>query len=113
MEQDANGRNVRARISKNYTIAVYCYLIPLGFLGLYFLESSTLKLTGAFFMATTLLSLLPVGVVGLFFTVKGLRLAFQSGDYEKKDMGYANLILGLILVLGGLIGLGFAYVMSS
>lgn len=113
MKQETNGRGVRARISKYYTIAVYCYLLPPGFLGLYFLDFSTIGLTGAFFLATTVLSLLPVGVVGLLCTVKGLKLAFKSGDHEKKDIGYANLIMGLILAVGGLISLGLTYVMTS
>jgi hypothetical protein len=60
----------------------------------------------------TLLSLLPAGVMGLFFTSKGLKLAFQSGDYQKKDIGYANLIMGLVLAGVGVIGLGLVYMMT-
>jgi hypothetical protein len=60
-----------------------------------------------------LLSLFPVGIVGLVFTIKGLRLAFRSGDYKKKDIGYANLIMGIILTAGGLLGLSLAYVMTA
>ena len=113
MDQETGGRNVRASISKYYILAVYSYLIPLGFLGLYFLDSSTFGLTGAFFLAATMLGLLPLGIVGLFFTTKGLRLAFRSGDYEKKDTGYANLIMGLIVTVGGIMGLGLAYAMTT
>ncbi|TGE10134.1 hypothetical protein EU556_04740 [Hymenobacter fodinae] len=59
------------------------------------------------------LSLFPLAVTGLVYTVKALRLASKSNDYEKKDVGYANLVLGLILAGFGLLALGFAYMMTS
>lgn len=108
-----NVAGVRARISRCYALARYSYLAPAAFLGLYFLDTSTFRLTDAFFLALTGLSLLPEGVVGLLFTLCGLRLALRSGDYEKKDIGSANLITGLILAVGGLIGLGLASMMTT
>jgi hypothetical protein len=59
------------------------------------------------------LSTFPLALAGLLFTVKGLRLASQSNDYEKKDVGYANLVLGLILATSGLMALGFAYITTN
>jgi hypothetical protein len=63
---------------------------------------------GLFFLA-----LFPLAVAGLVFTIKGLRLSSYSNDYEKKDVGYANLLLGLILSALGLLALGFAYISTS
>ncbi|WP_345223759.1 hypothetical protein [Hymenobacter koreensis] len=60
-----------------------------------------------------LLLLLPLSAVGLFLTWRGFQLARRSGDTEKKDVGYANLILGVILLGLGLVGLGLAYMMVS
>lgn len=111
MEQETTSRHIRSRISKYYTIAVYSYVMPLVLLGLYVVDSLTFNLA-FFFLPLTLLSLFPIGAIGLVFTIKGLRLAFHSSDYQKKDTGYANLIMGLILAGGGLIGLGLMYVMT-
>jgi 4-hydroxybenzoate polyprenyltransferase len=51
------------------------------------------------------LVLLPLSLVGLYFTRRGLALARKSGDREKQDVGYANMVLGVILAGVGLLGL--------
>ncbi|MGI4762094.1 MAG: hypothetical protein ACRYF0_15410 [Janthinobacterium lividum] len=55
------------------------------------------------------LVLLPFSLAGLYFTRRGLALARTSGDREKRDIGYANLVLGIILAGLGLLGLALAY----
>jgi hypothetical protein len=51
------------------------------------------------------LVLLPLSLAGLYFTRRGLALARKSGDREKQDVGYANVVLGIILAGVGLLGL--------
>lgn len=65
------------------------------------------------FLGGFLLSLLPLAVAGLVFTRKGLRLSSESNNREKKDVGFASLVLGLILGDLGLLALGCAYVGTS
>ena len=96
---------VRAKIVVFYKKASYCYAAPLGLLLLGFI---------AFIFATlALLLLLPLSIAGLFFTKRGLALAVKSGDQEKMDVGHANLTLGIILAVLGLLSLGFCYVVTS
>lgn len=113
MDQMTNSKIRQTQITKCYRIAVYSYLMPLGFSGLYLLDSIIFGLTKIFFLAIALGSLLPVAIIGLFFTVKGLIIAFKSNHYEKKDMGYTNLLMGIILFVGGILGFGLAYLMVA
>jgi len=99
----------RDRITRFYRIAVYSYAAPFFCLGLQLLDSATFSLTQMFFFALFLWSLLPLGTTGLICTGLGLRLAFQSNDYQKKDIGYANILMGLIMVAAGLLGLGLIF----
>jgi uncharacterized membrane protein len=92
---------IRAEIVGYYKKATYCYAAPFGLLFLSFLVPFAGQL--AFF------SLLPLGLVGLLFTKRGLALATKSGDREKKDVGYANLVLGIIILVLGLLLLGIIY----
>ncbi|MDX5443026.1 MAG: hypothetical protein LPJ89_04500, partial [Hymenobacteraceae bacterium] len=94
-------------------IAIFCFVIPFIFLGLLLIDSLTFDLTGAFFFSLFLITLLPLGVIVFVFTCKGLRISFKENNYQKKDIGYANLIMGLIIIGCGVLGLGFAYVMTS
>lgn len=111
IEQIINSKKARKKIRKYYTLAIYSYLAPPGFFGAFLLDSFTVGLTEMFFFAIALLSLLPAGVAGLIFTEKGLKIAFTSNDYEKKDIGYANLIMGIIYIVAGLLALGLGYLM--
>jgi hypothetical protein len=95
----------RAKISELYKRALYCYGLPLVFLALVMAGVAEGLFSGLF-----LLSLFPLAVAGLVFTGKGLRLSSQTNDREKKDIGYANLIMGLILSVIGLLAFGFAYI---
>jgi hypothetical protein len=92
---------VRAKIVRYYKKATYCYAIPFGLLVLSFLVP--------FLFALWLFTLLPAGLAGLFFTKRGLVLAAKSGDREKKDVGYANLVLGITILILGLLALAFIY----
>jgi|GEM_PF-2158044 len=85
----------RAQIVSYYRKATLCYLAPVCLLFLYFPAFP--------------LSLLPLSLVGLYFSRRGLVLARRSGDQEKLGVGYANLVLGVVLAgLGGLV-LALAY----
>ncbi|QKG53234.1 hypothetical protein [Hymenobacter sp. BRD67] len=95
----------RAEIVNYYKKATYCYAAPFGLLVLSFLIP--------FVGAVGLFTLLPLGLAGLFFTKRGLTLAAKNGDREKKDVGYANLVLGVIVLLFGLLALAFTYVRLS
>lgn len=90
---------------KLYKRATYFYAMPLVLL-LFAMVSSEEEIV----LIVFLLSLFPFSVVGLIYTMKGLRLASHSNDYEKKDVGFANLTLGLILFVFGLLALGFVYI---
>jgi di/tricarboxylate transporter len=113
MNEVSSSRIPREKITKQYQLAVYSYLAPVGLLGLYFVDAYTFKVTDALFLAVALMSLLPSGCVGLFFTGKGIAMAVKNNDYEKKDTGYANLTMGIIIVIAGLLAAGLAYVMVS
>ncbi|WP_400191548.1 hypothetical protein [Hymenobacter sp. B81] len=95
----------RAQIVTCYKRATYCYALPFA-LGLF-------GVIVPFFFALALLSLLPFGLAGLFLTKRGWKLAVRSGDQEKKDVGYANFVLGGIILLLGFLGLGLAYVVTG
>lgn len=60
-----------------------------------------------------LATLLPFGLAGLFFTKRGLALSIKSDDRQKKDVGYANLVLGSIILIIGLLVVAFAYARMS
>ncbi|QHT71287.1 hypothetical protein GXP67_33850 [Rhodocytophaga rosea] len=111
IEQIVNSKKARKKISWYYTLAIYSYLSPIGLFGLFLLDSFTFGLTESFFFGATLLGLLLAAIASLFFTVKGLRIAFKTNDYEKKDIGYANLIMGVIYCIAGLLALGYTYIM--
>ncbi|MFT2010219.1 hypothetical protein ACMA1I_16210 [Pontibacter sp. 13R65] len=98
-------------ITYNYRIAVYSFIIPFLFLVLYLIDSWTFNFTNIFFLAVFIISLFPSGITGLLFTYKGLRRLFKENNYEKKDIGYANLIMGIIITGCGIVGLGLAYLM--
>ena len=92
---------VRAEIVRYYKKATYCYATPFVLIVLSFLAP--------FSGGLGLFALLPSGLVGLFFTKCGLALSAKSGDREKKDVGYANLVLGSIILILGLLALAFIY----
>ena len=89
---------VRAATVRCYKKATYCYATPFVFL--------LLGIIHFVFFPLFLFTLFPMGVAGLVFTKRGLAFAKQNGDREKKDVGYSNVILGVIIVLLGLLGLG-------
>lgn len=92
---------IRAEIVSQYKLATYCYAVPFGLL--------LLGLLVPFLGKLGLLTFLPLGLAGLFFTKRGLALATKSGDREKKDVGYANLMLGFITLALGLLIVAFVY----
>ena len=66
-----------------------------------------------FFLLLTLLTVMPCSIIGLYFSFKGFKLSSSLGNLEKKDVGYANILLGIILFVVGLLSTGFAYVWIS
>lgn len=98
----------RNRISKLYKYALCCYALPFVFLVAAVLGIGEGILLGGFFVG-----LFPFAVGGTVLTIFGMRLSVQTNDREKKDIGYANLLLGLILAAVGLLALGFAYLRTS
>ena len=92
-------------IVRYYKIATYSYLTPIGFVLLGFLLD--------FFLLLALLTALPCSIIGFYFTFKGFRLSRLQDNSEKKDVGYANILLGIILFIVGLFGAGYAYVSIS
>lgn len=103
----------RQRITSQYKLAVIFYLAPLVWFVLGLIDGLTFDLTGMFFVSTAMLSLIPSGCIGLFFSITGMVMAFKNNDYQKKDIGYANLLMGIIMVITGFIAAGFIYVMVS
>ena len=102
MKPASPARTTRTEIVRCYRNATYCYAAPVGLLVLSFLVP--------FLGELWLLTPLPLGLAGLLFTKRGLALAVKSGDQEKRDVGYANLVLGFLMLAFGLLGLAFAYV---
>lgn len=104
MDATKEALETRAAIVKNYKLATYCYATPFVCLLLGFIHFM--------FFPLFLITLFPLGVAGMFFTRRGLSLAVKSGDREKKDVGYANVTLGIIVLVAGagLIGLVLIYI---
>lgn len=97
--------STRANIVNFYKKATYTFLVPLGFLLFGFLWD--------YFLILSLLIILPCSIIGLYFTRNGFRLATKQGDLEKKDVGYANMWVGVILFGLGLLGAGLAFMATS
>lgn len=101
------------KTTRYYRLAVYSFVLPFAFLGLFMIDSWTFGLTNSFFLALFSICLLPAGIIGLFFNYKGYRIAHKEHHNIKKDIGYANFIMGLIILFCGVLGFGIAYVMTS
>ena len=99
----------RQRITRQYLLAVGCYLAPAVFFVVSLIDSATFDLTDNLFFGVAILSLLTCGCVGLFFSARGMGMAFKNKDYPKKDVGYANLLMGLIVATAGVLAMGFIY----
>jgi hypothetical protein len=93
--------DTRAEIVSFYKKATYCYAAPFALLLLAFVWEFAVWLF--------LFIILPSSIAGLFFTTRGLALARKSRDTEKKDVGYANVVLGGIALLVGLLVWALAY----
>lgn len=105
MDSSPQAIGSRAEIVKSYKIAIYCYAAPF--------VSLLLGVVHFVFFPLFLLSLFPLGIAGMYFTKRGLSIAIKSGDIQKKDVGYANVTLGIIILVLGLLGLAFVFVMTS
>ena len=104
---------VRNSIVKFYKKAIYCYTAPFGFVGLQLLVNSISDFDFQPFLMLFFLSIVPLGILGIVYTKRGYALASSSGDREKKDVGYANFILGAIMLVLGLIAYALAFVMTD
>ncbi|MDJ1473543.1 hypothetical protein [Xanthocytophaga flava] len=113
MDQVKSSQIARQRITKQYQWAMYSYLAPVVLFVLYLIDANIFGLTKMFFFAISLMSLIPSACVGLFFTVRGVVMVFKTNDYQKKDIGYANLLMGIIMAFAGVIAVGFLYVMVN
>ncbi|UOQ65534.1 hypothetical protein [Hymenobacter volaticus] len=78
-----------------------------------FLILAMLGIGEGLFLGGFFVGLFPLAAGGIIFTVLGMRLSIRTNDREKKDIGYANLILGLILFVVGLLAFCFAYMRTS
>lgn len=103
----------RNKITRFYKIALYAYISPIILLGISILDSCTLDLAASYFLPAFIFTLLPSGVVGIIFTIFGSKISFKEKDYEKKDTGYANLIMGIVMSVIGLLASGFIYMRSQ
>ena len=103
----------RDKITRLYRLAVYSYITPFLSLALYILDSVTFGITQMLFFVLFLVGLFPLGTLGLVYTIRGLKISFSTKDYQKKDIGYANLLAGLIMIVAGLVGLGLIYIMVN
>lgn len=109
----ASALQARTVIVSFYKKATYCYGLPFGFLSLQLLLNVVSNFNFQPFLALFFLTILPLSALGIAFTKRGFTLAVKSGDREKKDVGYANLILGSIIVVLGLVGLALGYMMTK
>jgi hypothetical protein len=96
----------RATITKFYKKALYSYCLPFALLAIGFFSTPGL-------VALAVLLSIPAGITGMVFSTRGFRLAREHNDREKKDIGYANLLLGGALVGSGLLVTGFGYLWIS
>lgn len=94
---------------KQYKYAGISYLVPFVFLTLFILDQSTVEYTDFTFWALFLVLLLPFGLIGLILSFIGLKKSKQRHS-KSWDIGYAAIILGLFICIGGLIGIALIYV---
>ena len=113
MKEARTGTQVRAAIVGCYKKVSYCYGAPVGFLVLQLLLNTVSDFNFQPFLALFFFAFLPLSITGLVFTKRGFILASNSGDREKKDVGYANFILGAILLMLGLLSLVLINFMAS
>lgn len=55
----------------------------------------------------------PVGLIGVIFNVFGLISSFKINDYQKKDFGLNNLLIGGVTLILGLAGVGVIVLMTG
>ena len=113
MEEARTGTQVRAAIIDCYKKASYCYGAPVGFLVLQLLLNTVSDFDFQPFLALFFFAFLPLVITGLVFTKRGFVLASNSGDREKKDVGYANFILGGVLLVVGLLAFALAFLITN
>jgi hypothetical protein len=89
------------KISSLYRKALSFYALPVLSLILYALDMSTFKVTDIFFLIIVFFSLAPCGFFGLIFSYKGYKFSKRIAHNIKQDIGYANLILGVVYIFIG------------
>ena len=113
MAEASGGMLVRAEIVKLYKKANYCYGAPFVFIVLQLLLNAISNLDFQPFLMLFALTIFPLSITGLVFTKRGFALASSSGDREKSNVGYANFLLGGVLLALGISGFALAYMMTS
>jgi uncharacterized SAM-binding protein YcdF (DUF218 family) len=73
------------------------------------IDSNFLHRTDGLFFVLFLISFLPFSLVGLVCTIYGLKLS-RKNNVQKKNIGYANLILGVIVLMGGISVFAFVFI---
>jgi len=111
MERNQSDSQVRIAIVNFYKKASYCYGIPFVFLVLQFLLNTVSDFNLQPFLALFGVTLLPLSIMGIIFTKRGFVLASSTGDREKKDVGYANFLLGALLLGITIFGSAVVYTM--
>ena len=91
--------------------AIALYGIPFGFLVLQFLLNTVSDFNFQPFLALFGVTFLPLSIMGIIFTKRGFALASSIGDREKKDVGYANFLLGALLLGITIFGFAVVYIM--
>lgn len=99
------------KITQLYRTALCCYVFPFFFILLMIIDVNTFHATDAFFFFVFLFSIFPLSIVGLVFNMLGLRLSRKMNHVHKKNIGYANLMLGIPMFIVGLFGLALPVVM--
>jgi hypothetical protein len=99
-------KQTELKIRKYYRLSLICYLAPflLPILGL-LMHYLSLKIIDDDISTISFLLILyilfPSCCVGLFFNIKGISISKQQNNYQKKVIGYQNLLFGApILFIG-------------
>ena len=92
----------RIKITKFYRLALICYTGPLILFPIGLVSELTHGLG--------IISVFPLSLIGITYTVLGFKISVKHHDIEKKDIGYANLLLGLVMTLVGALIFAFLFI---
>jgi len=100
------------KIKKLYQIALFFYFFPFLYIVWLVIDSNLFHVSDLLTFVFFLLSILPLSIAGLISNILGLHLSRKINHIDKKNIGYADLLIGISMFVSGLFGLAIPFVMA-